>query len=95
METCFIERYRRDEVDPGNLVLSFTIEADGTVSSQNVIEVIGINSEDFMNCILDVVRRLTFDVIQDMPTTGTNIVKGPAKPVNVIYPLDFTVYIEE
>ncbi len=95
METCFIERYRRDEVDPGNLVLSFTIEADGIVSSQNVIEVIGINSEDFMNCILDVVRQLTFDVIQDMPTTGTNIVKGPAKPVNVIYPLDFTIYIEE
>ncbi len=95
METCFIERYRRDEVDPGNLVLSFTIEADGIVSSQNVIEVIGINSEDFMNCILDVVRQLKFDVIQDMPLTGTNIVKGPAKPVNVIYPLDFTVYIEE
>ena len=95
MERCFIDRYRREEVDPGNLVLSFTIEADGSVSSQNVIEVTGINSEDFMNCVLEVVRNLKFDVIQDMPTEGTNIVKGPAKPVNVIYPLDFTVFVEE
>jgi len=95
METCFIDLYRRDEVDPGNLVLSFTIEPDGSVSSQNVIEVEGINSEDFMNCILDVVHGIKFDAIQDMPTEGTNIVKGPAKPVNVIYPLDFIIYVEE
>jgi len=94
-EQCFIERYRRDEVDPGNLVLSFTIEPNGTVSSQNVIEVTGINSEDFMNCVLDVVKTLKFNVIEDMPTEGTNIVKGPARPVNVIYPLDFNVYVEE
>jgi len=95
MDICFIERYRRNEVEPGNLVLSFTIEPDGTVSSQNVVEVTGINSEDFMNCILDVVRRIKFEPIQDMPTEGTNIVKGPAKPVNVTYPIDFTIYIAE
>ena len=28
MEECFLSRYTRDEVDPGNLVLSFTIAAD-------------------------------------------------------------------
>jgi len=95
MEQCFISRYRRAEVEPGNLVLSFTIEPNGNVSSQNVIDVIGINSEDFMNCILNVVRQLKLDTIEDMPTEGTNIVKGPAKPVNVIYPLDFTIFIEE
>ena len=95
MDICFIERYRRNEVEPGNLVLSFTIEPDGTVSSQNVVEVTGINSEDFMNCILNVVRRIKFEPIQDMPTEGTNIVKGPAKPVNVTYPIDFTIYIAE
>jgi len=95
MEQCFIERYRRDEVDPGNLVLSFTIEPNGSVSSQNVIEVTGINSEDFMNCILNVVRQIQFPEIQDMPAEGTNIVKGPAMAVNVVYPLDFTVFIEE
>jgi len=96
MEKCFIERYRRDEVDPGSLVLSFTIAPDGTVSSQNVIEVItGINSEDFMNCVLNAIKKIKFEPIKDMPTEGTNIVKGPAKPVNVIYQLDFTVYVEE
>lgn len=95
MEQCFIERYRRGEVEVGNLVLSFTIEADGSVSSQNVIEVTGINSEDFMNCILNVVRQIKLDKIEDMPTEGTNIVKGPARPVNVIYPIDFQVYVEE
>ena len=89
MEQCFIERYRHDEVDPGNLVISFTIEADGSVSSQNVTDVIGINSENFMNCILDVIRDITFTPIEDMPAEGTNIVKGPATPVNVLYPLDF------
>ena len=94
MEECFISRYRRDEVDPGNLVLSFTVETDGTISSQNVIEVTGINSENFMNCILDGVRTIKLDPIEDMPLVGSNIVKGPAKPVNVIYPVEFTVYIE-
>ena len=95
MDACFIERYRRDEVEPGNIVLTFTIEPDGTISSQNITEVIGINSENFMNCILDVVGELQFDPIEDMPTEGTNIVKGPAVPVNVLYPLDFSVSIEE
>ncbi len=95
IETCFIARYRRDEVDPGDMVLSFTIDPDGTIASQNIIEVNGINSEDFMNCVLDVVKTMTFDKIEDMPTEGTNIVKGPAKPVNVIYPLVFTIYEDE
>ncbi|MBT4485480.1 MAG: hypothetical protein HOC71_17575 [Candidatus Latescibacteria bacterium] len=94
MEQCFISRYRRDEVDPGNLVLSFTVETDGTISSQNVIEVTGINSENFMNCILDVVREIKLDPIEDMPLVGSNIVKGPAKAVNVIYPVEFTVFIQ-
>lgn len=95
MEKCFIDRYRRNEVIPGNLVLSFTIEANGVVSSQNVIEVTGINSEDFMNCVLEAVKKVTFTPIEDQPSEGTNIVKGPAKPVNVIYPLDFTIYQSE
>ncbi len=95
MESCFIDRYRRNEVIPGNLVLSFTIEADGSVSSQNVTDIIGINSENFMNCILDVIRDIKFDPIEDMPSEGTNIVKGPALPVNVLYPLDFSIYIDE
>ena len=95
MESCFLDRYRRDEVNPGNIVISFTIEPNGTISSQNVIEVIGINSEDFMNCILNVIQDLQLEQINDMPMTGTNIVKGPAVPVNVLYPLDFSIYIEE
>jgi len=94
MEKCFIDRYRRDEVEPGNMILSFNIEPDGTVSSQNVTDVTGINSEDFMNCILNVIRLIKFQPIEDMPTDGPNIVKGPAKPVNVVYPLDFTVVVE-
>jgi len=95
MEQCFIERYRRDEVDPGNLTLSFNIETDGSVSSSNVTEVIGINNENFMNCILAVIDEIKLDQIEDMPLTGSNVVKGPAVPVNVLYPLDFSIYIEE
>jgi len=95
MEECFIQRYRRDEVDPGNLVLSFTIGTDGSILSQNVIEVVGINSESFMNCILNVIEDLEFETIKDMPLDGTDIVKGPAEDVNVLYPLDFSIYIEE
>jgi len=95
METCFIQRYRRGEVEPGNLVLSFNVEPDGTVSSQNVIEVTGINNEDFMNCILGVIETIKMDGIKDMPTEGTNIVKGPAKMINIIYPIDFQIYVEE
>ena len=95
METCFIERYRRNEVDPGRMVISFTINPDGTIASQNVIEVLGINSENFMNCILNVISQLNFDEIEDMPLEGTNIVKGSAEEVNVLYPLEFSIYIEE
>ncbi|MFC1693749.1 hypothetical protein ACFL1R_09620 [Candidatus Latescibacterota bacterium] len=95
METCFIDLYRRDEVDPGNIFLTFTIESDGSVSSQNISEVTGINSENFMNCFLDVIKEIKFEPIKDMPTEGTNIVKGPAVSVNVLYPLDFSIYIEE
>lgn len=95
METCFLDRYRRDEVDPGNMVVSFTIEVDGSISSQNVIEVEGINSEDFMNCILGVIRNMEFVQIEDMPLEGTNIVRGTAEPVNVLYPLDFMVYLAD
>ena len=95
MEQCFIERYRRGEVDPGNMMVSFTIEPNGVVSSQNVLEVTGINSENFMNCILDVIKTLKFQEIVDMPSEGTNIVKGPAMAVNVSYPLTFSVYTEE
>ena len=95
MEECFITRYRRREVDPGNMTLSFTIDVNGTVTSQNVIEVTGINSENFMNCILDVIKILKFPEIEDMPLVGSNIVKGPANPVNVTYKLNFSVYEEE
>jgi len=95
MEECFLQRYRRDEVDPGSMVLSFTIGVDGSIISQNVIEVVGINSESFMNCILDVIETLNFESIKDMPLDGTDLVKGPAEEVNVLYPLDFAVYIEE
>jgi len=95
METCFMERYRRNEVDPGRMVVSFTIEEDGTISSQNVIEVIGINSENFMNCILEIIQKFKFDPIEDMPLEGSNIVKGPAEPVNVLYPLEFQIYTSE
>jgi len=95
MEECFLERYRRNEVDPGNMVLSFTIGKDGSILSQNVIEVTGINSESFMNCIIGVIEGLKFAPIEDMPLEGTGLVKGPAEDVNVLYPLDFSIYIEE
>lgn len=95
MEQCFLGFYRRGEVSPGNMLLSFTIEPDGTVSSQNVIEVTGIDSEAFMNCILDVVKGFQMSQIEDLPTEGTGIVKGPAKAVNVTYPLIFQVYTED
>jgi len=95
MEQCFIQRYRRGEVDPGQLVVSFTIDNDGSIISENVIEVLGINSENFMECILGVINEMKFNQIQDMPLEGTNIVKGPAEQVNVLYPIEFTVYIEE
>ena len=95
MEECFITRYRRREVDPGQMVLSFTIDVSGTITSQNVIDVTGINSENFMNCILDVIKTLKFPEIEDMPLVGSNIVKGPANPVNVTYKLNFSVYEEE
>jgi len=95
METCFITRYRRGEVNPGQMLISFTIDVDGTITRQNVIERTGINNENFMNCILDVVKELQFETIQDLPTEGTNIVKGPANPVNVSYPLNFSIVIEE
>jgi len=94
MEQCFITRYRRREVDPGSMTVSFTIDVNGIITSQNVIDVTGINSENFMNCILDVIKTMKFDEIQDMPLEGTNIVKGPAKPVNVTYPLTFSI-VEE
>jgi hypothetical protein len=95
MEECFIERYRRGEVSEGRMVLSFNIGIDGSIVSQNVIEVEGINSENFMNCILNVIKGIKFEAIKDMPMDGPNIVKGPAEVVNVLYPLTFTVYIEE
>ncbi len=94
MEKCFMERYRRGEVTPGNMTLSFTIEPSGIVSAQNVTEVNGIEDESFMNCILDVVKTIKFEQIEDMPTEGDNIVKGPARPVNVSYPIDFSIYRE-
>jgi len=94
MEECFITRYRRREVDPGSMTLSFTIDVSGNIISQNVIDVTGINSENFMNCILDVIKTMKFQVIEDMPLEGTNIVKGPAKQVNVTYPLTFSVFVE-
>ncbi|MFA6470645.1 MAG: AgmX/PglI C-terminal domain-containing protein [Candidatus Latescibacterota bacterium] len=95
MGKCFLERYRRGQVNPGRMSVSFTIEPSGIVSKQNVVEVTGINSESFMNCVLDVIKNMKFDKIADMPTTGTDLVKGPALPVNVLYPLDFTIYVEE
>jgi hypothetical protein len=95
MEKCFLDRYRRGQVNPGRMSVSFTIEPTGVVSKQNVVEVTGINSEPFMNCILDVIKTFKFDKIEDMPTEGTNLVKGPAMPVNVLYPLEFTIYVEE
>ena len=95
MEECFITRYRRGEVDPGNMTLSFTIDVNGTITSQNVIDVTGINSENFMNCILDIIKTLKFSEIEDMPLVGSNIVKGPANPVNITYPLTFTIITEE
>ena len=95
MEKCFIERYRRNEVDPGSMDVSFTVDIDGSIISQNVTDFKGLNSERFMNCILDVISELKFEQIEDMPLTGTNIVKGPAEQVNVLYPLDFRIYIAE
>lgn len=95
MEVCFLERYRRNEVDPGRMIISFTIDASGNIISQNVIEVIGISSSSFMNCVLDIIQGLKFEPIEDMPEDGTNIVKGPAQNVNVLYPLEFSIYIAE
>lgn len=95
MEKCFIDLYRRDEVDPGRMTVSFTIGTDGSIVSQNVIETVGINSTKFMNCLLGVINTMKFEKIEDMPLTGTNIVKGPAQSVNILYPLEFTIYIEE
>jgi len=95
MEKCFLDRYRRGEVVPGQMTLSLTIDPSGEVSSQNVADVQGINSEPFMNCVLEVIKTLKFDKIVDMPSEGTNIVKGPARPVNVTYRLEFSVYVEE
>lgn len=95
IETCFIERYRRNQVEEGRMVLSFNIGIDGKIISQNVIEVEGINSEPFMNCVLDAIKTFEFNPIKDMPLEGSNIVKGPAEVVNVLYPLTFTMYIEE
>jgi len=95
MEKCFMDRYRRGEVNPGVMTLSLTIDPSGAVSSQNVTDVKGINSENFMNCILDAIKTVKFEKIEDMPTEGTNIVKGPARPVNITYVLEFSVYTEE
>lgn len=95
MEKCFLDRYRKGEVIPGRMTISFTVDPSGAVSSQNVTEVSGINSELFMNCILDVVKTAKYEKIVDLPTEGTNLVKGPAVPVNVTYPLEFSVYIDE
>ena len=95
MSQCFIERYRRREVEEGRMVLSFNIGIDGSIVSQNVIDVEGINSENFMNCILDIIEDIKFEPIKDMPLDGPNIVKGPAEVVNVLYPLTFTIYMEE
>jgi len=95
MEKCFIERYRKGEVIPGRMTLSFTVDPNGSVTSQNVTEVSGINNEQFMNCILEVVKTAKFEKIEDLPTEGTNIIKGPARPVNVTYPIDFSVYSDE
>jgi len=95
IESCFIERYRRNQVEEGRMVLSFNVGLDGTIISQNVIEVQGINSEPFMNCVLDVIQEMKFNPIKDMPLEGSNIVKGPAEIVNVLYPLTFTMYVEE
>jgi len=95
MEQCFLERYRRGQVNPGHLSVSFTIDPSGVVTKQNVIEVSGINSEQFMNCILGVIKTFKFEKIENMPTEGTNLVKGPALPVNVLYPLDFSIYVDQ
>ena len=94
MEKCFMDRYRKGEVVPGRMTLSFTIDPAGSVTSQNVTEVTGINNEQFMNCILEVVKTAKFEKIEDLPTEGTNVVKGPARPVNVTYPLEFSVFTE-
>jgi len=95
IEACFIERYRRSQVEEGRLELSFNIGIDGSIVSQNVVDVQGINSEPFMNCVLDVIKTLKFSPIKDMPLEGSNIVKGPAEVVNVLYPLTFTMYMDE
>lgn len=95
MEKCFLDLYRKGQVIPGRMTLSFTIDPSGSVTSQNVADVSGINSEPFMNCILEVVKTAKFEKIEDLPTEGTNVVKGPARPVNVTYPLEFTVFVEE
>ena len=48
-----------------------------------------------MNNVLEIIKTMKYDPIEDMPLTGANIVKGPAENVNVLYPLDFSIYIEE
>jgi len=95
MEKCFLDRYRKGELTPGRMTVSFTIDPSGAITSQNVTEISGINNESFMNCILEVVKSANFEKIVDLPTEGTNIVKGAALPVNVTYPLEFSVYVDE
>jgi len=95
LEQCFLDRYRRNEITPGNMQVSFTIAENGAITTQNVIEVSGFDSESFMNCVLSVIRDLKFDPIRDLPLDGTDIVKGPAEPVNVLYPLAFELYMAD
>jgi len=95
LEQCFLERYRRNDITPGNMQVSFTIAEDGSITSQNIIEISGFDNESFMNCVLGVVRTLKLEQIRDLPMEGTGIVKGPAEPVNVLYPLAFEVYLAD
>lgn len=67
MEQCFLERYRRGQVNPGSMSISFTIDPSGVVTKQNVVEVKGINSESFMNCVLGVIKTMKFDKIENLP----------------------------
>lgn len=94
MERCFMERYRKGEVTPGRMTLSFTIDPSGAVTAQNVTEVSGIENESFMNCVLEVVKTIKFEKIEDLPTEGDSIVKGPARPVSVSYPVEFAIHRE-
>jgi len=94
-EKCFLDRYKRGEVSVGRMSITFTIEPNGSISKQNVADVTGINSENFMNCILDGVKTFKFEKIENMPAEGTNLVKGAALPVNVLYPLEFSIYVDQ